>query len=41
MRRTENIYNTTLEILDYAVAKGITTHHAALNIAQTELICAK
>jgi hypothetical protein len=21
MRRTENIYNTTLEILDYAVAK--------------------
>jgi leucine dehydrogenase len=36
MRRTENIYNTTLEILDYAV-KGITTHHAALNIAQNRI----
>jgi leucine dehydrogenase len=41
MRRTENIYNTTLEILDYAVIKGITTHHAALNIAQNQLIKAK
>ena len=37
MSRTENIYNTTLEILDYAVAKGITTHHAALNIAQNRI----
>lgn len=37
MRRTENIYNTTLEIIDYAVAKGITTHQAALTIAQNRI----
>jgi leucine dehydrogenase len=37
MRRTENIYNTTLEIIDYAVAKGITTHQAALSIAQNRI----
>ncbi|MGQ7946952.1 Glu/Leu/Phe/Val family dehydrogenase [Flavobacterium sp. WC2509] len=37
MRRTENIYNTTLEIFDYAVAKGITTHQAALTIAQNRI----
>jgi leucine dehydrogenase len=37
MRRTENIYNTTLEIFDYAVANGITTHQAALNIAQNRI----
>jgi leucine dehydrogenase len=37
MSRTENIYNTTLEILDYAIAKGITPHHAALNIAQNRI----
>jgi leucine dehydrogenase len=35
MRRTENIYNTTLEIL-VCCRKGITTHHVALNIAQTD-----
>jgi leucine dehydrogenase len=34
MRKTENIYNTTLEILDNANANGVTTHQAALNIAQ-------
>jgi leucine dehydrogenase len=34
MSKTENIYNTTLEIIDYA-ANGITTHHMALTIAQT------
>jgi leucine dehydrogenase len=37
MRKTENIFNTTLEIFDYAVAKGITTHQAALSIAQNRI----
>ncbi|REH01932.1 Glu/Leu/Phe/Val family dehydrogenase [Flavobacterium aquicola] len=37
MRRTENIYNTTLEIFDYAIANGITTHQAALTIAQNRI----
>ncbi len=34
MRKTENIYNTTLEILSNAETNGITSHQAALNIAQ-------
>ncbi|MBE9490122.1 MAG: Glu/Leu/Phe/Val dehydrogenase [Bacteroidetes bacterium] len=34
MRKTENIYNTTLEILNNAETNGITTNHAALNIAK-------
>lgn len=34
MRKTENIYNTTLEILSNAESNGVTTHQAALNIAQ-------
>lgn len=33
MRRTENIYNTTLEIFKLSDTEGITTHQAALNIA--------
>ncbi|WP_348825352.1 Glu/Leu/Phe/Val family dehydrogenase [Flavobacterium aestuarii] len=37
MRRTENIYNTTLEIFDYAAANSITTHQAALTIAQNRI----
>ena len=37
MRRTENIYNTTLEIFEYAIANGITTHQAALTIAQNRI----
>jgi leucine dehydrogenase len=37
MSKTENIYNTTLEIIEYAVAKGITTHQAALTIAQNRI----
>lgn len=37
MRRTENIYNTTLEIFDYADANKITTHQAALRIAQNRI----
>jgi len=34
MRKTENIYNTTLEILANAETHDITTYRAALNIAQ-------
>lgn len=34
IRKTENIYNTTLEILNNADANGITTYQAAYNIAQ-------
>ncbi len=37
MRRTENIYNTTLEILDFAVKNNITTHQAALTFAQNRI----
>jgi leucine dehydrogenase len=37
MRRTENIYNTTLEIFDFAEANRMTTHQAALNIAQNRI----
>ena len=37
MRKTENIYNTTLEIFDFAIANNITTHHAALTIAQNRI----
>jgi leucine dehydrogenase len=37
LRKTENIYNTTLEIFDYATLKGITTHQAALTIAQNRI----
>ena len=37
MRKTENIYNTTLEILDSASKNGLTTNHAALNIAKNKI----
>ncbi|WP_044398940.1 Glu/Leu/Phe/Val dehydrogenase [Lacinutrix sp. Hel_I_90] len=37
MRKTENIYNTTLEILSNAEANSITTHQAALNLAQSRI----
>lgn len=37
MRRTENIYNTTLEIFNLAEGKGITTHEAALSIAENRI----
>lgn len=37
MRKTENIYNTTLEILTNAEANHITTHQAALNVAQNRI----
>ena len=37
MRKTENIYNTTLEIFDFAIANNMTTHQAALTIAQNRI----
>ena len=37
MRRTENIYNTTLEIFDLADAKKITTYQAALAMAEKRI----
>ena len=37
MRRTENIYDTTLDILHRAEKDGITTHQAALTIAQERI----
>ena len=37
MRKTENIYNTTLEIFDFAIANKMTTYHAALTIAQNRI----
>ena len=37
MRKTENIYNTTLEILNNAEQNRITTYQAAFNIAQARI----
>lgn len=37
MRKTENIYNTTLEIFDLSEKEGISTHRAAFNIAQNRI----
>ncbi len=37
MRRTENIYNTTLEILQLADAQAITTYKAALSVAEQRI----
>lgn len=37
IRRTENIYNTTLEIFDLAAKRGITTYAAALALAQQRI----
>src|SRR6478752_851856 len=37
MRRTENIYNTTLEIFSYAIQHGITTQEAAMIMAQNRI----
>ena len=37
IRKTENIYNTTLEILDNAKVNNLTTHTAALNIARERI----
>jgi leucine dehydrogenase len=37
LKRTENIYNTTLEIFHEAEANGITTNEAAMKIAQRRI----
>ncbi|WP_334112618.1 Glu/Leu/Phe/Val family dehydrogenase [Paucihalobacter sp.] len=37
MRKTENIYNTTLEILERAQQNNVTTNHAAVNIAKERI----
>ena len=37
LKRTENIYNTTLEIFALAEKENITTHQAAFNIAQARI----
>ncbi len=41
MRKTENIYNTTLEILAKAELENMTTHQAALQIAKNRILAAK
>jgi leucine dehydrogenase len=37
LRRTENIYNTTLEIFDYAVANNLTPQKAAMALAEIRI----
>ena len=37
MEKTENIYNTALEIFDFSSKNNITTHQAALSIAQKRI----
>jgi len=37
LRKTENIYNTTLEIFKLSEKENITTHRAAFNIAQNTI----
>lgn len=37
MEKTENIYNTSLEIFDFASKNNITTHQAAMSIAQKRI----
>ena len=37
IRKTENIYKTTLEILSNADANGLTSHQAAFDIAQSRI----
>ncbi len=37
MRRTENIYNTTLEIFDYAIKNNLTNQKAAMAIAEARI----
>ncbi|CAM1333688.1 Glu/Leu/Phe/Val family dehydrogenase [Tenacibaculum aestuariivivum] len=37
LKRTKNIYNTTLDIFNLADKENITTHQAAFNIAQTRI----
>jgi leucine dehydrogenase len=37
IRKTENIFNTTLEILKNAEINGVTTHQAAFDVAQARI----
>jgi leucine dehydrogenase len=37
IRKTENIYNTTLEILENAAINGLTSHQAAFDIAKARI----
>jgi leucine dehydrogenase len=37
MEKTENIYNTSLEIFKFAETNNITTHQAAMSIAQKRI----
>ena len=37
LRKTENIYNTTLDIFNLSEKENITTHQAAFNIAQSRI----
>lgn len=41
MRKTENIYNTTLEILERSKQNNVTTNHAAVNIAKERIAVRK
>jgi len=41
IRKTENIYNTTLEILNDADKKDITTHQAAFDLAKAKIAARK
>lgn len=41
IRKTENLYNTTLEILNNAETSGITTHQAALDVARARIAARK
>ncbi len=41
IRKTENLYNTTLEILNNAEISGITTHQAALDVARARIATRK
>ena len=41
VRKTENIYNTTLEILTDAKTNGVTTNVSALNIAKNRIATRK
>jgi len=41
LKKTENIYNTTLDIFNLSDKENITTHQAAFNIAQARIDAAK
>lgn len=41
IRKTENLYNTTLEILNNAEISGVTTHQAALDVARARIAIRK